>query len=101
MKKIILAIILILLIGCESEKDYLSVNIVSIQNNESTSIITYSVSNESDFDIDANVILNIDGTSLIGWESLCKTYQAKSNQTFIYEATGFVYFVTPKIKLCK
>ena len=100
MKKIILAIILILLIGCESERDYLSVEILNITTGENA-VIVYSFTNNSDFDINAYIEFDLVCKEQKTQTTDCFIYPAKTKGSSMVSINYKVESAQAKIKLCK
>lgn len=102
MKKLIIIIAIALsFASCQKEKDYIEVEVYNIQQGNTSSMIYYTVTNNSDFDIKAKIIFYIDGTDQKNFTSDCKVFVANSGDYYYFNSTGFVYSVDYKVKLCE
>ena len=75
MKKLIIIIAVVLcLAGCEKPNDYLSVNVTEIRNTDKGASILYSVTNESDIDMNMKLVFRVKGDKYELIETDCFWY---------------------------
>jgi len=101
MKRLILVLFIgLLFLSCEKEAKFIEVEIVSIDANNDNSTIIYEITNNSDMDIECNVIFDIDGTMQKEYKIDCVIYPAHYNSELGFISTGYVNSADYKVKLC-
>ena len=102
MKKLIIILVACLFFtACQKEKKFIEVEIVNIMATENGSNIYYTVTNNSDLDIQARIDFDIDGTKQIGWISDCDIFTAHSTISLSFVSSGYVNSVDYKVKICE
>ena len=102
MKRLILVLFIgLLFLSCERQKSFIEVEILDITSTDNSSMITYKVINNSDFDISCIIDFKIDGTGQNDFISECETYIAQSEISGVFISSGFINSVDYKVKICE